>query len=92
VLPLVGALALLGAFWLSIKSFLPASSSYSSFDGMGGVFVIGAGSLIIGVVLMVLMRWRLPAFFAERAQSAAPHHHQNVDIGATVSSQPSVSA
>jgi amino acid transporter len=72
--PLVGALSLLGAFWLSIKSFLPASSSYSSFDGLGGVFVIGAGSLIIGVVLMLLTRWRLPSFFAQRAESAKTHH------------------
>jgi hypothetical protein len=63
ILPLLGALALLGAFILSIKSFLPASSSYSSLDGLGGVFVIGAGSLLVGVALMLLHRWLLPGFF-----------------------------
>ena len=63
ILPLLGALALLGAFILSIKSYLPATSSYSSFLGMGGVFVIGAGSLVLGVVLMLVARWREPAFF-----------------------------
>jgi len=72
ILPLLGALALLGAFILSIKSYLPASSSYSSFYGMGGVFVIGAGSLLIGVVLMLIARRREPAFF----RGAAPLYHR----------------
>ena len=72
VLPLIGALALTGAFALSIKSYLPAASSYSSFDGLGGVFVIGAGSLFAGVVAMLIWRWRQPAFFlgGELAASA----------------------
>jgi amino acid transporter len=64
VLPAVGGLALLGAFVLSIKSYFPASSSSSSFAGIGGIFVIGAGSLLIGIALMLVARWRLPAFFA----------------------------
>ena len=71
ILPLLGALALLGAFVLSIKSYLPAASSYSNFLGMGGVFVIGAGSLLIGVALMLVTRWRQPAFF----RGAEPLHH-----------------
>jgi amino acid transporter len=64
ILPAAGGLALLGAFVLSIKSYWPASSSYSSFAGVGGIFLIGAGSLLVGVVLMLVARWRLPAFFA----------------------------
>jgi amino acid transporter len=64
ILPAVGGLALLGAFVLSIKSYWPASSSTSSFAGVGGIFLIGAGSLLAGVVLMLVARWRLPAFFA----------------------------
>jgi amino acid transporter len=64
ILPAVGGIALLGAFVLSIKSYFPASSSSSSLVGVGGIFVIGAGSLLIGVVLMLVARWRLPAFFA----------------------------
>lgn len=63
ILPTLGGLVLLGAFVLSIKSYIPASSSYSSFDGIGGIFLIGAGSLAVGVVLMLLVRWRMPAFF-----------------------------
>jgi amino acid transporter len=63
ILPGVGGLALLAAFVLSIKSYWPAASSYSSFAGVGGIFLIGAGSLLAGVVLMMVARWRLPAFF-----------------------------
>ncbi len=65
VLPLLGALALSGAFVLSIKSYLPASSSYSSLWGMGGVFVIGAGSLLLGVVLLLVARSRERDFFVD---------------------------
>jgi amino acid transporter len=63
VLPGLGGLALLAAFILSIVSYWPAASSYSSFDGIGGVFLIGAGSLLAGVALMLAARRWLPAFF-----------------------------
>jgi len=65
ILPLVGGLALLGAFVLSIKSFWPAANSYSSFHGIGGIFLIGAGSLIVGVVLMVVTARFLPRYFKD---------------------------
>jgi amino acid transporter len=54
ILPLVGGLMLLGAFVLSVKSYWPAASSYSSFGGIGGIFLIGAGSLVVGVVVMIV--------------------------------------
>ena len=54
ILPLIGGLSLLGAFVLSIKSYWPAASSYSSFGGVGGIFLIGAGSLVVGVVVMFI--------------------------------------
>jgi amino acid transporter len=63
VLPALGGLALLGAFALSIKSYWPAASSYSSFAGVGGIFLIGAGSLLAGVILMIVMRLAMPRFF-----------------------------
>ncbi len=31
---------------------------------MGGIFVISVGSLILGVILMFVMKWYSPAFFA----------------------------
>jgi amino acid transporter len=65
VLPLVGGLTLLGAFVLSIKSYWPAASSYSSFHGIGGIFLIGAGSLIVGLTLMVVTARFLPRYFKD---------------------------
>jgi amino acid transporter len=63
VLPVAGGLALLGAFVLSIKSYWPAAHSYSSFHGVGGIFLIGAGSLLTGVILMLVTRLAMPRFF-----------------------------
>src|SRR5262252_3626741 len=65
VLPLVGGLSLLGAFVLSIKSYWPAASSYSSFHGIGGIFLIGAGSLATGVIVMIIASRFLPRYFAD---------------------------
>ena len=65
ILPLIGGLTLLGAFVLSIKSYWPAASSYSSFHGIGGIFLIGAGSLIIGVIVMLITARFLPRYFAD---------------------------
>jgi amino acid transporter len=64
ILPLIGGLTLLGAFVLSIKSYWPAASSYSSFHGIGGIFLIGAGSLVIGVVIMLITSRFMPRYFA----------------------------
>ena len=65
ILPLIGGLTLLGAFVLSIKSFWPAASSYSSFHGIGGIFLIGAGSLVVGVIIMLVASRFLPRYFAD---------------------------
>jgi hypothetical protein len=64
ILPLAGGLTLLGAFVLSIKAYWPASSSSSSFHGIGGIFLIGAGSLVIGVIIMLITARFLPRYFA----------------------------
>jgi amino acid transporter len=65
VLPLVGGLTLLGAFVLSITSYWPAASSYSSFDGVGGIFLIGAGSLVVGLVAMLAASRFQRRYFAD---------------------------
>jgi amino acid transporter len=64
ILPLLGGLTLLGAFILSIKSYWPASSSASSFHGVGGIFLIGAGSLVLGVIIMLITSRFLPRYFS----------------------------
>jgi hypothetical protein len=63
MLPAVGGVALLAASILSISSYWPAASSYLSFVGVGGIFLIGAGLLVVGVVGMLVVRSRMPAFF-----------------------------
>ena len=39
--------------------------SYSSFHGIGGIFLIGAGSLVVGVIVMVVTARFLPRYFAK---------------------------
>jgi amino acid transporter len=72
ILPLVGGLTLLGVFVLSIKSYWPAASSSSSFHGIGGIFLIGAGSLAVGVIAMLVTARFLPRYFANGI--TAPAH------------------
>jgi len=62
---LYGGLTLLGAFVLSIKSYWPAASSYSSFHGIGGIFLIGADSLVVGVLTMLVTSRFMPRYFAD---------------------------
>jgi len=72
ILPAFGGLALLAALILSIVSYWPAASSYSSFHGIGGIFLIGAGSLVAGVAAMLVARRKLPAFFTTGTLPALP--------------------
>ncbi|MEU1485138.1 APC family permease [Streptomyces sp. NPDC005752] len=66
--PLVGAGLLV---WLLVRSVMDMSdpaNSYSgtSWFGLGPPLVIGIGISLIGVVLMVVLRFRSPSFWAER--------------------------
>ena len=54
VFPLVGALMLSAAFVFSAIDMFDPEYGYTVLFGVGGVFVIGIGSLAFGVVLMVL--------------------------------------
>ena len=63
VIPFLGGVMLLLAF---IKAcFLYADPNYgnTTLFGIGGVFILGIGSLLIGVVLMVVYNMFAPAFF-----------------------------
>ncbi len=55
--PLLGALILTGAFVKSAIDMLNPDYGYTILFGVGGVFVIGIGSLLLGVVIMIL--WAL---------------------------------
>ncbi len=61
--PLVGGLILAAVFVKSAWDMLDPDYGYTTLFGIGGVFVMGVGSLLIGVVFMLLWQWRAPAFF-----------------------------
>jgi amino acid transporter len=50
--PLLGGVSLLAAFVLAGWQYADPEYGYTSVAGIGGVFVIGIGSLIVGVILM----------------------------------------
>ncbi|MEU0374048.1 APC family permease [Streptomyces sp. NPDC006283] len=64
VFPLLGGALLAAVFAKTLHDMWnPAYGSGSSVLGMGSVFVIGVGLLLLGVVLMLVMQRRSPAFF-----------------------------
>lgn len=54
VFPLLGALMLTAAFIFSAIDMVNPDYGYTVLFGVGGVFVVGVGSLAIGVVLMIV--------------------------------------
>jgi amino acid transporter len=63
IFPLLGGLMLLAAFGESARDMYAADYGTTSFHGVGGVFLLGVGSLLLGVVLMVIWRLFEPRFF-----------------------------
>ncbi|MBC2642856.1 MULTISPECIES: APC family permease [unclassified Rhodococcus (in: high G+C Gram-positive bacteria)] len=64
VFPMLGGLMLLAVFVISIdESMDPENASGASIGGIGLVFFLGFGILLLGAVLMMIMRFRSPAFF-----------------------------
>ena len=50
--PFLGGLSLLGAFSVASIQYADPEYGYTSLGSIGGVFVIGIGSLLLGVILM----------------------------------------
>ncbi|MDK1475136.1 APC family permease [Streptomyces sp. 549] len=64
LLPLLGAVLLSAVFLQTLTDMWdPAYGSGSAVAGVGSVFVIGVGMLLLGAVLMLVMQRRSPAFF-----------------------------
>jgi amino acid transporter len=63
VLPLLGGIMLLGAFLIACKQYAATDYGNTVILGIGGVFVIGVGALLVGAVLMLVAYWSAPAFF-----------------------------
>jgi hypothetical protein len=63
VAPLVGTAVLGWALYRNGKDTFEVDYGLTSLFGVGGVFVIGLATVLIGVVLMVIWNLRSPAFF-----------------------------
>jgi amino acid transporter len=63
VIPLVGGLLLLFAFFYACHTYYDPDYGYTSLGNVGGVFIIGIGSLLLGVVLMLVYQSISPAYF-----------------------------
>lgn len=62
--PLVGGVTLLVMFFsTAVDSMEPSYGSGSNIGGLGMVFILGMGVLLLGVIIMLVMRVRNPAFF-----------------------------
>ncbi len=63
VLPLAGGVSMLVVLVLAGVSYADPEYGETVFFGVGGVFVVGVGALLLGVVLMLAWNAVAPAFF-----------------------------
>ncbi len=63
VLPFVGAAILTLCFVKSAKDMYASDYGATSFHGVGGVFLLGIGSLLLGVIVMIACELADPTFF-----------------------------
>ncbi|HEY0559771.1 MAG TPA: APC family permease [Frankiaceae bacterium] len=80
VVPALGGLALLFAFVQSVIDGVGTGDNGSSSRvfGVGGIVVVGVGSLLLGGLLMLLWQWRAPEFF--RGRTFAPVDATELDV------------
>lgn len=73
VLPATGGVLMLAAFARSAHDMLDPAYGVTSFHGVGGVFLLGIGSIVVGAVVMVIVRARFRPFFRDgRTAVVAP--------------------
>ncbi|WP_370092446.1 APC family permease [Streptacidiphilus sp. MAP12-20] len=65
VLPLLGGLMMLAAFARSAHDMIAPGYGSTSFHGVGGVFLLGIGSFVLGVPVMLVVRARFRRFFRD---------------------------
>ncbi len=63
VLPLAGGIILVGFFLYASKTYASADYGYTHIGRIGGVFLLGVGSLVLGVILMLAYQVVRPAYF-----------------------------
>lgn len=73
VLPLTGGLLMLAAFARSAYDMFDPAYGSTSFHGIGGVFLLGTGSLTAGLLAVLTARSRFPRFFRTGRTTVAAH-------------------
>jgi amino acid transporter len=69
ILPLLGALILFAAFVKTAIDLFDPASGDTSLLGMGGAFVYGIGSILLGVILMIIYNLVAPDYFRGRTMN-----------------------
>ncbi len=72
VLPFLGGIILFAAMIKVAYDSFDEDYGYTTFFGIGGVFVIGALSLALGVVLMILWNLKDPEYFRSQPDDIEP--------------------
>jgi amino acid transporter len=73
VLPFLGGAMLTGIFWKAFFDYKKPDAGFSKpILGLGTPVVIGVGSLLLGVVVMLIARFAHPDFFRRRRDVARP--------------------
>jgi amino acid transporter len=72
VLPFLGGIILFAAMIKVAYDSFDEDYGYTTFFGIGGVFVIGALSLALGVVLMILWNLKAPQYFRSQPEDIEP--------------------
>ncbi|MEU8133649.1 APC family permease [Streptodolium elevatio] len=65
VLPVVGGLMMLAAFTRSAYDMFDPDYGYTSLGGVGGVFILGIGTILLGAAAALFARTRYPGFFRD---------------------------
>ncbi|MFI8503469.1 APC family permease [Streptomyces sp. NPDC085524] len=71
LLPLLGGLLMLAAFTRSAHDMYDPAYGSTSFHGVGGVFLLGAGSIATGALALLIVRTRFHHFFCDGRTSVA---------------------
>ena len=67
VMPVLGSVMLLAAFVKTAIDALSPDTGSTSFAGVGGIFLLGAASILLGIVLMVAYERIAPSYFQGRS-------------------------
>ncbi|MFI6417303.1 APC family permease [Streptomyces sp. NPDC050842] len=71
ILPLLGGLTMLAAFARSAHDMYDPAYGSTSFHGIGGVFLLGAGAIATGILALLTARARLHRFFRDGRTTVA---------------------